>query len=434
MNRRRIREGTVTTPIERLRYYDLEYLRAFDFTAEQLYHLEMRRRLNLALHLRGIIGGLDLVPADPVPGVPQQYFINPGVAVDAYGREILLSQKYLLTPADLQNNKITAVGDYPIWIAYQRQATTPPGPGYVVCNLQDQLTRWRESYQILIGNVVPFPSTAPEIFDPLSDDPKKFFWPVRLGTITAGDDGTGTFSVVGAKSEKCEYIGLRAQRVLAPVDARPNFQVLSKNSPHLPRTSVCVEANLFAQDNLIVGHDFFVDKSKISPTPSPVAPATFPDPTGNLKVASDLFLQGNLYSYSKSQDKWLGISDLLKPFIPDVRVDTVVVPVSYSAPTTSNGDVTIPVTTTLPSTSDRKMVVGISSIRWNTLSNLQSLLAAGDIATDIELSVTQPAASQPSKNYDFNLHWEITTSKVLSGIGVLPITSLTVMYIAVFYP
>jgi hypothetical protein len=423
-----------STPIERLRYYDLEYLRAFDFAAEQLYHLEMRRRLNLALHLRGIVAGLDLVKSAKVPGVPDQYYINPGIAIDAYGREILLAKKYLLGPADLQNNKTTANGDYPIWIAYQRQATTPPGPGYVLCNVKDQLTRWQESYQILIGDVPPVPSTAPQVFDPLSDDPQKFFWPLRLGTITAGIDANGTFTVISAKSEKCEYIGLRAQRILAPLDARPtlNPNILNKNSPHVPPTSVCVESNLFAQDNAIIGRDFLVDQSKFS-TPPPSTPP-FPSPTGNLKVASDLFLQGNLYAYSNAQGQWLGLSDLLKPFIPDVQVGFQPIPIAFSASPTSKGDVTISVTTNLPTTSNRNMVVSISSIKWNTLQNLQNLVALGDTLTDIEFTITNPGATQPSKKYDFNLHWEITPSKFISGTGVLPTVSLTVMYVAVFYP
>ena len=36
----------MSNQIERLRYYDGEYLRSYDFTDEQAYHIEMRRRLN----------------------------------------------------------------------------------------------------------------------------------------------------------------------------------------------------------------------------------------------------------------------------------------------------------------------------------------------------------------------------------------------------
>ena len=51
----------MSTDIERLRYYERQYLQSSDFTDEQTYHLEMRRRLNLALHLWGIVKGLQLL-------------------------------------------------------------------------------------------------------------------------------------------------------------------------------------------------------------------------------------------------------------------------------------------------------------------------------------------------------------------------------------
>ena len=45
----------MSSPIERVRYYEGEYLRSADFDAEQSYHIEMRRRMNHALHLHGIV-------------------------------------------------------------------------------------------------------------------------------------------------------------------------------------------------------------------------------------------------------------------------------------------------------------------------------------------------------------------------------------------
>jgi hypothetical protein len=72
------------TEIERLLFYDRQYLQSFDFTAEQAYHLEMRRRLNLALHLWGIAYGLELRRGEIVPGAPEQYYISEGMAIDAY--------------------------------------------------------------------------------------------------------------------------------------------------------------------------------------------------------------------------------------------------------------------------------------------------------------------------------------------------------------
>src|SRR4051794_36350203 len=95
----------MTPPIERLRYYDGEYLRAFDFAAEQGYHNDMRRRLNMALHLYGIVEGLQLTVTSPANIT--QVLISPGMAIDPYGREILLLAPYTFDDqADVQANRI----------------------------------------------------------------------------------------------------------------------------------------------------------------------------------------------------------------------------------------------------------------------------------------------------------------------------------------
>src|SRR5204863_3308665 len=86
----KVRKVRMANNIERLNYYEREYLRSFDFIAEQNYHMEMRRRLNLALHLWGIVEGLDVKLGEVVAGAPAQYYISPGMAIDAYGREIFL--------------------------------------------------------------------------------------------------------------------------------------------------------------------------------------------------------------------------------------------------------------------------------------------------------------------------------------------------------
>jgi hypothetical protein len=51
----------VSNQVQRLRFFDGEYLRSYDFTDEQSYHIDIRRRLNHRLHLRGIVDGLQIV-------------------------------------------------------------------------------------------------------------------------------------------------------------------------------------------------------------------------------------------------------------------------------------------------------------------------------------------------------------------------------------
>jgi hypothetical protein len=45
---------------QRMRYFQGQFLRSGDFAAEQAYHLEMRRRLNLRMGLTGIVSGAEI--------------------------------------------------------------------------------------------------------------------------------------------------------------------------------------------------------------------------------------------------------------------------------------------------------------------------------------------------------------------------------------
>src|ERR1700730_10965217 len=84
-----------TANIERLHYYQRQYLGALDFEAQQTYHRDMRRRLNLAHHTWGIVSGLELVVG--ANGVDIN--ITPGMAIDGFGREIVMFTPTQLDPA-----------------------------------------------------------------------------------------------------------------------------------------------------------------------------------------------------------------------------------------------------------------------------------------------------------------------------------------------
>ena len=89
----------MANPVQRLRYFDGEYLRSYDFTDEQSYHIAMRRLMNRRLHLHGIVYGLEIMQdQDSVPssGI-YSYSISPGMAIDQTGREIIVTAPYSLT-------------------------------------------------------------------------------------------------------------------------------------------------------------------------------------------------------------------------------------------------------------------------------------------------------------------------------------------------
>jgi hypothetical protein len=422
----------MSSTIERLNYYEREYLRSFDFIAEQNYHIDMRRRLNLALHLWGIVGGLDVGEGTLFPGAPKQFYISEGMAIDAHGREILLFAPYALTDDDVRKNQISAADNYKLWIAYDLKLATPPAPGFGVCDLKDQYTRWRESFRVIISNDLPS-ANEPKITDEISDDPNKQPWPVRLGTVTVGSVG-GKLTITDAFAAERVYIGLRAQRVVAPTTPQSSqaFDATKSNSPLDAPLSIGVEANLFAEENLVVGENFPVDPGKIQPPPHPKPPAVFPSPGGNLKVASDMFIQGNIYANIAGD--WLGLGEYFKSFVPEIVSGVKqIFPLPNNDP--SFDIVSIPVTTKLPRVSDAKMVVALAGIEWVS-GNTSNVWAAGvdnNALQRIKLEVTGFTFVQ--KDYDFKVRWEIGPRNPKIGPPVLlNVHSLTVSWFVVFYP
>jgi hypothetical protein len=359
----------MSTEIERLLFYERQYLQSFDFTAEQTYHLEMRRRLNLALHLWGIAYGLELRRGEVVPGAPEQYYVSEGMAIDAYGRELIVSSKQLLM-GDPNEGGITGEGVYSVWIGYKREPARPPKPGYRQCNLEVQFTRWKESFEVLVTRSVvdPNPLIRPDPAGSLPDDPKLYPCWIRLGTLIAGPAGT----VTGVRNEERSYIGVRTQRIVAPRSATGDFDILKENAALEPLTSIAVKDNVFIEQNLIAGDDFKVDRDQIKPAPS----EAFPNPTGNVKIASDLFLQGNLYTHGDPTcpEKWLNLDGCIQRqiqnLIPEIHIGTTKAPLTF--PVASRVDATssltavadVVVTTQLAKVANVDVTASLAGIHW----------------------------------------------------------------------
>jgi hypothetical protein len=101
------------TTVKRLHYFDHQFLRADDFTAEQDYHLGLRRLHNRTLHTSGVTEGLDVT----FQGGATSVTVSAGAAIDALGREIVL--------ADDQTVELSGydAGDLYLTIAYDEQQT-----------------------------------------------------------------------------------------------------------------------------------------------------------------------------------------------------------------------------------------------------------------------------------------------------------------------
>ena len=123
------------TTIERLRYYEHQYLGALDFEDEQDYHRDMRRRHNLGPARWGIVVGLELEERDPVSGGsgPIEIYIRPGMALDGFGRELVLLEPFQIPPDPRLFQGLCGVGYVPIWITYAQDSVRRPASGWEQC-------------------------------------------------------------------------------------------------------------------------------------------------------------------------------------------------------------------------------------------------------------------------------------------------------------
>ncbi|MDB9326730.1 hypothetical protein PN435_11185, partial [Nodularia spumigena CS-590/02] len=87
--------STQDDQIQRLHYFDNQFLKAEDFTTEQEYHLEMRRRHNRVLHTKGVAEGLEIKKKDN-----KTITVTAGTAIDGNGKEIVLLQDFSISLAD----------------------------------------------------------------------------------------------------------------------------------------------------------------------------------------------------------------------------------------------------------------------------------------------------------------------------------------------
>ena len=422
----------MSTNIERLLYFERQYLQSSDFTAEQTYHLEMRRRLNLALHLWGIVEGLELLSGEVIQAAPAQFYVSEGMAIDAHGREIIVSAKHLLSD-DLTTNRITGAGTYSVWIGYTREQTTPPQAGFQSCNMTNQYTRWQESFEIIISSLSanPNPAEDPDPFGDLSDDPTNNPWLIHLGTINV--DGSQT--ITAATNAHRRYIGLRTQRIVAPLHATGAYHVLDANAPLKPLTSIAVRDNLFLEQNLIAGSDFAVDKTQIQPSP----PSTFPNPTGNVKIASDLFLQGNLYTQCDPSHpgQWLNLDQCIQSrilnLVPEVHIGNS--PVTFNHPPSATAPV--------QASTDVQITTQLAQVDMSRLSTIFTSIAslvwtgASSNTTSLQITTTaSPLSLMPgsSSNFTSTLTCAVGPAQSFGALFVVPIDSVSISYVVILYP
>jgi hypothetical protein len=118
----------VEKPPERVRYFDGQMLSVDDLRAEQEYHRSMRY-LHNRLHGSGVASGLDVGAAGG------ELHVGPGLAIDAVGREIVLTET-----ACLDASVVPAGGRWRLVVEWAEEpAHAVPVPGD-----EPQPSRWVE--------------------------------------------------------------------------------------------------------------------------------------------------------------------------------------------------------------------------------------------------------------------------------------------------
>jgi hypothetical protein len=240
--------------VTRVRYRERQFLRAADLSDEQAYRIAMRRRHNIAHHGWGIVTGLEMALEEDT------VVVKPGMAVDGYGRELIVPRPVPVPMTICDGDDILKVlGDaIDVWLVYNRAAETPPQRGRWECG-PGRHSRWREEALLHLtaaGSIDPrLPATAPEAdldFGPhetLPDDPARE-WPVYLGRITK--DSSQDVPTYEVDLSNRPYVTLIGETVNAP-SGRARMQVGSEAAGDRRRFAVSLpdEAGTFV-DRLVI--------------------------------------------------------------------------------------------------------------------------------------------------------------------------------------
>lgn len=410
-------------PVQRLRYFDGEYLRSYDFTDEQSYHIEMRRQMNLRLHLHGIVYGLEIImDQDSVlPNGPLFFSIQQGMAIDKTGREIIVTAPYSLTET-LTGPGLSA-GWYEVWICYQESETGVPAVGYLDCKSGNQNTRYQESFQVMLKPLVG-PSLAKDCGG------------VRLGTIDL-QPGVLGLQITKADGRGRTFVGIRAERIISPDEERDQFDITAVNTQvpnqRLPGyldvyPGVFNRGNVFVKKNQVIGDDFLLDSKTYKNLPNNI-PAT-----GNLKVTSDFFLNGDFYAYSSADATWYSLTQLIQSLTPKMVVGppiaiTLPNPLSANPKPASTQKITSSQFADFRHTS-YQVLLAITEMDWQDPANLASWNGQG-----ITVNVANPALNAAAPGFNtLDVQWTVDPPVVVGGNWLFPVSKLVVNFMVIYQP
>lgn len=139
-----------TNQTERPSFYERQHLGAADLNSAVEYDRIQRARHFLGAHTWGIAMGLKLREEESHQGDNKvNIILEPGYAWDGFGRTIVVLSPFPM-PLDLCRNERT--GLVKVWLKYREDKTSPPRPGFAVCDEEDMYARVRESFEVIAGD------------------------------------------------------------------------------------------------------------------------------------------------------------------------------------------------------------------------------------------------------------------------------------------
>lgn len=173
--------------ITRVHYFERQYLGAQDFNDEQAYHVAMRRRHNITQHSWGIVRGLELEFNEK----DNAFVVRPGVAVDGFGRELILFE-----PRQYEVNVFDTTGSdkVDLWLEYRKRSNQSSAAQLCPVDEDAAYDRWLELPEIVLRTntindadrrLPPKVSPADKDFNATRTPPDsdERFFPVFLGQM-----------------------------------------------------------------------------------------------------------------------------------------------------------------------------------------------------------------------------------------------------------
>jgi hypothetical protein len=279
--------------IARVNYFDRQFLRVQDFTAEQAYHIAMRRRHNVAHHSWGIVEGLQLV-VDPADG---GIYVQTGMAVDGYAREVVVDSRLGLSPGVFDDRGSDIVD---VSLVYDRVGSDAAPPGYAGCGDDGPAPfyRWIERPRLLAeaGDPDPPDRRQPAVVPPADlafdpgrtppDDPGRV-WPVFLGRVTRdrSDPSKPAYSVDLAGRPYVDLVGeyLRAASGRAAIQLGEYTQAVTGGASTRPGAPAAIRDRRFA---------LFVPEAETTQTME--EPRLAVDKGGQVSIRGDTTVHGDV--------------------------------------------------------------------------------------------------------------------------------------------